>query len=437
MELPSKAELQVDTLGPARLVSPLIAQEPRFVEETQRVALLSDAAALEHQFGQGRTPASFELAGPRRNIFFDPARVTAGVVTCGGLCPGLNDVIRSLALSLMKMYRVNRILGFKYGYWGLAEDSPFEPVELTENLVKDIHEQSGTILGSSRGPQDVAGMVRMLERHQVNMLFTIGGDGTLSGMAALAAEIKRRGLPIAVIGVPKTIDNDLSWTERSFGFSTAVEEAKRAIVAAHAEARSVYHGVGLVKLMGRYSGFIAAHVALATGVVNFCLVPEVPFALAGPNGLLAALERRLERKIHAVIAVAEGAGQEYQEDTGKTFDASGNVQLKDIGLFLLRQIEDHFKARGNPVRIKYIDPSYIIRSQQANSVDSEFCLMLGQHAVHAAMAGRTNMVVGLWNSHFVNIPTAVAIGQRKQLDREGEIWQAVLSATHQRDMLAN
>jgi 6-phosphofructokinase 1 len=380
----------------------------------------------------GAEPPSFERAGARRAIHFDPTTLTCGILTCGGLCPGLNNVLRSLVLSLTYGYGVGSILGFRYGYAGLAAGSPHEPLRLTPHAVDTIHTQGGTLLGSSRGPQDVGGMVDTLERLGVGILFVLGGDGGLRGAAEIDAEIRRRGEPIAVVGVPKTIDNDLLWTSRSFGFSTAVEAARTVIQAAHAEARAVWNGVGIVKLMGRYSGFIAAHATLANNDVNFCLVPEVPLGLAGDRGFLQALERRLDAKRHAVIVVAEGCGQDILR-AGKPIerDASGNVKLLDVGAFLRETITRHFAERRKEVAIRYLDPSYAIRSTPANSMDAQFCLALGQHAVHAGMAGRTNVVVSLWGDHYVHVPIPLAIARCRQIDPTGEDWQGVLEATGQ------
>jgi 6-phosphofructokinase 1 len=392
-----------------------------FVEQSSRVLLASRLDELQNP------PATFELAGPRRQIFFNPAEIACGIVTCGGLCPGLNDVIRSVVMTLSYGYGVKRIYGFRYGYAGLAASRGIEPWLLTPEMVRDIHDDGGTLLGSSRGPQEPADMIERLQQLGVQVLFVVGGDGTLRGASALVQEIQRRNLLISVIGIPKTIDNDIEWVERSFGVATAVEEATRALEAAHAEARGAYNGIGLVRLMGRYSGFITAHATLANADVNFCLVPEVPFGL---EGFLAALEKRLLTRHHAVIALAEGAGQDLIEGEVSK-DASGNVKLKDIGLFLKEAIRQHFDQKGLETTIKYIDPSYIIRSVPANAVDSEYCLALGQHAVHAGMSGRTDMMVGYWNQYFTHVPITMAIQKRKQIDPQSELWQQVLGATGQ------
>lgn len=429
--IPGPEELKVSRVGPCTIPSPLIGTGTPFAQKDRRILLPSDTRELEPFSRANDAVPSFESAGPRERIYFQPSELTAGIVTCGGLCPGLNDVIRSLVLTLTYAYGVKRILGFCYGYGGLTRHPAHGPIELTTDMVESIQEAGGTILGSSRGPQDEAEMVDTLERLGVNVLFTIGGDGTLRGASALAAEIARRGLPIAVVGVPKTIDNDLPWTVRTFGFSTAVEESRYAILAAHAEARGAWNGVGLVKLMGRHSGFVAAHATLANPDVNFCLVPEVPFALEGTGGFLEELENRLVLKHHAVVVVAEGAGQDLIAGAERGRDASGNVRLGDIGIFLREEIRRYFAAHGMPVDVKYIDPSYTIRSLPADANDSEFCLLLGQHAVHAGMAGRTNMVVSYWNRNYVHVPIPVAVATRRQLDPCGETWRGVLEATGQ------
>jgi 6-phosphofructokinase 1 len=358
--------------------------------------------------------------------------MTCGIVTCGGLCPGINDVIRSIVTTLTCMYGVQEILGFRYGYAGLASKAGVDPIHLDPDVVDRIHEWGGTLLSSSRGPQDLSEMIDTMMRLNVRILFAIGGDGTLRGASALSGEIALHGLKIAVIGIPKTIDNDMSWIQSSFGFTTAVEDARHAIVGAHAEATGAWNGIGLVKLMGRHSGFIAAHTCLSNIDVNFCLIPEVPFSLEGDRGFLRQLEHRLVARRHAVVIVAEGAGQNLFEDSSDAeHDASGNRRLEDIGVFLRDEINRYFSKRKIEVTVKYIDPSYTIRSLPAGSVDSEYCLILGQHAVHAGMSGRTNMAVGYWNQNFTHVPIPLAVDERKQVDPDGEIWQRVLEATGQ------
>jgi 6-phosphofructokinase 1 len=430
-KIPSPSELEVECLGEPRVPSPLQTRREYFADENNRILVCSNTSDLTPLIESGEALPSFESAAPRRQLFFSPEQMSCGIVTCGGLCPGVNDVIRSIVLTLSHGYGVRRILGFRYGYAGLSASSYKEPLFLEPAMLENSHLHGGTLLGTSRGPQDLDEIVDNLVRWKISVLFTIGGDGTLRGASALAARIRQRGLPIGVIGVPKTIDNDLMWIERSFGFATAVEEARSAIDAAHTEARAAWNGVGLVKLMGRYSGAIAAYAALASGDVNFCLVPEVAFDLDGEGAFLAALEQRVVSRRHAVVVAAEGAGQRFVQNGESQLDASGNIRLKDIGPYLRKRILDHFAERAIPLDLKYIDPSYTIRSRPANTLDSSFCLILGQHAAHAGMAGRTDMMVGFWNNAFTHVPLPLVTRGRKQLNPHGEIWQRVLDATGQ------
>lgn len=428
---PEAPDTGVQTLGRCTVPSPLAGTGQPFVDEQDRVLLAGSLAGLKPYLRRGELPPSFELAGAREHVFFEPDGLTCGVVTCGGLCPGLNNVVRALVRHLTYGYQVRRILGFRYGYTGLAGRPGCEPVVLTPSVVDTAHGQGGTLLGTSRGPQDQGVMIETLQREGVGVLFVLGGDGGLRGASALATAITRRGLPIAVVGIPKTIDNDLQWTWRSFGFASAVEAALGVLQAAHTEAIAAWNGIGLVKLMGRHSGFIAAHATLASSDVNFCLVPEVPFRLEGPGGLLDALERRLAHKPHAVVVVAEGAGQDLLGTDPAERDASGNVRLRDIGTFLRDRIAGHFLARGIEVALRYMDPSYTLRSVPANAEDARYCLALGQYAAHAGLAGRTNVLVGRWNHRFIHVPIPMAVGRRRQLDPRGEEWRRVLETTGQ------
>jgi 6-phosphofructokinase 1 len=375
----------------------------------------------------GKEPPQMELAGPREKIFFDPSRLRCGVVTCGGICPGINDVIRAIVLSLHYHYGVKTVFGFRFGYEGLVPKHGHEPLELTPETVKNIHQRGGTILASSRGPQDIAEMVNTLERMAIGILFVIGGDGTLRGAQAIAQEVEQRGLAISVVGIPKTIDNDISYVQETFGFETAVTETRTSLYSAYVEATGAWNGIGLVKLMGRHSGFIAAYATLANSNVNFCLVPEIPFTL---EGFLHALQERLSKRGHALVVVAEGAGQDLMGETPGR-DASGNVRLGDIGIFLRDRIREHSAKARVEVNLKYIDPSYTIRSMPANARDSALCLLLGQRAVHAGMTGRTNMVVSVWRGEFTHVPISLAVSLRKRIDPEGWLWAAVLSSTGQ------
>jgi 6-phosphofructokinase 1 len=437
----------VSTLGPRAIRSPLHFSNIRgdslanYVEDEEIVRWMSGTYTQKHDAAT-ETSASgpagiieLEKAGPRELLYFNPAHVHAGIVTCGGLCPGLNDVIRALVRSLWNRYGVRRISGIRFGYKGFLPEYALPIMPLDPDKVDDIHKIGGTMLGSSRGGGNrTAEIVDAIERLNLNMLFTLGGDGTQKGSLAIADELERRRLKVAVIGIPKTIDNDLLYIDRSFGFETAVEKASEAVSAAHAEAHSSMNGIGLVKLMGRDSGFIAIHTALATHEANFVLIPEVPFDMDGPNGLLAHLETRLQNRRHAVIVVAEGAGQELlKEKNGgnQEVDASGNLKLGDIGSYLKERIQAHFKGRNQEVNLKYIDPSYMIRSAPACPTDSVYCERLGNNAVHAAMAGKTRVLIGMVNNEFVHLPTAVVVSNRNRVDPEGSLYRDALDSTGQ------
>jgi 6-phosphofructokinase 1 len=430
------ADLAVKSLGPCRIDSPLLpllAQRQRTfhnVDEEDRVLFDDTRSSLrERNLTVDELPA-FEPAGPRRKIFFDPSKTRAGIVTCGGLCPGFNDVIRSLVLELYKSYGVSKVYGFCNGYQGFIAKYRRPVLDLSPATVAGINELGGTILGTSRGDQDPEEIVDCLETMSINMLFVIGGDGTLRAAQRITRCIAERGGKIAVVGVPKTIDNDIMFIDQSFGFQTAVAEATRAIRSAHVEAQASPNGIGLVKLMGRHSGFIACYAALAMSDTNFVFIPEVPFDLEGERGFLNVLRHRIERRGHAVIVVAEGAGQHLME-AENGHDASGNAKLRDIGLYLKHRLVDYFAGIGLECNLKYIDPSYEIRSVPANPFDSVYCIRLAHNAVHAAMSGRTEMVVGRWNGRFVHVPMPMAVRERYLVGTSGDLWTSVLEATGQ------
>jgi len=419
-------DIAIPALGPAKIPSPL--PYCRFVDDAARVRMELDAS----EFGAGTGPcqAGFEMAGPRGRIYFDSSKVKAAIVTCGGLCPGLNDVIRAIVMEAHHNYHVAGVLGIRFGLQGFIESYGHAPMDLTPQSVSDIHQFGGTVLGSSRGPQRPEDIVDSLERLNVGMLFVIGGDGTMKAARRIQEEIARRRSKISIIGVPKTIDNDINLVTQSFGFDTAVEKATEAIRCAHTEAIGALNGVGVVKVMGRESGFIAAQATLALKEVNYVLVPEYPFALTGPYGLLPSLEKRLAERKHAVIVVAEGAGQNLLPDTGAR-DASGNPVLGDIAQFLCAEIEKWFRERRMPMTLKFIDPSYIIRSVPANANDRIYCGFLGQNAVHAAMAGKTGMVVSRLYDRYVHLPLDLVTLRRKKLNISSDYWRAVLESTGQ------
>lgn len=440
MKLKQK-DFQVQTLGEAKFVSPLKLSKvegdflTNYITEDERVVFDLCPKRLKNELSKVGEILSFEKAGPREKIFFDPDKTRAGIVTCGGLCPGINDVIRGLVMQLSFWYKVKAIYGFKYGYLGLIKESGIQPEILDPGIVGEIHEKGGSILGSSRGPQDVGKMVDYLMDYKINILFCVGGDGTLKGAGEIAEEVQRRGLDISIVGIPKTIDNDIGFIEKTFGFETAFSHAVGSLKSAHVEARGFQNCVGLVKLMGRQSGFIAANASIASQDVNFCLIPELPFDLEGNNGFYKHLLDRIKRKGHAVVVVGEGVGEKFCSQNQK--DASGNQKMGDIGPFLKEGIVKYFQKHKTPVNIKYIDPSYMIRSSPSIPSDSIYCNQLAQHAVHAGMAGKTGVIVGLWGNRFTYVPIEMAIKNRKFVDPESMFWLNVLETTGQPRWMLN
>ncbi|MEM8668386.1 MAG: ATP-dependent 6-phosphofructokinase [Planctomycetota bacterium] len=426
-------DLRVTSLGECQFPSPLRFDSPshpsasHFLTDSHRIRL----NVRVPEDCDNNAPATFEEAGPRERIFFNPNETTAAIVTCGGLSPGLNNVIRSVFYGLSESYGVRRVLGIRNGYLGLNPESGLEPITLSKEFVEPIDKLGGTCLGSSRGPQDPRVMADFLQSNEIDILFCLGGDGTQRGAYDLSQELRSRDSRISIVGIPKTIDNDVPFVRLSFGFTTALEKASEVVRSAHVEAKGAPNGIGLVKLMGRHAGFIAAGTSVVSQEVDFTLVPEIPFPLTGDNGLLDALERRMKQRGHAVIVVAEGAGQHLIHDSQQKRDRSGNLLHDDIGLFLRHEISQHFSDKGIPIALKYLDPSYHIRSVPADVYDRFLCDQMGRHAVHAAMAGKTGLIVGSEHGYYIHVPIPAVVSQTKRVDVTDDLWRAVLESTDQ------
>ena len=432
----SPEDLNITNLGPREFPSPgcqrdFAAEGGCWHTDGDRIVLNDHMNSIREAMRIDIDPPSIELAGPRREIFFNPAETCIAIVTCGGLCPGINDVIRAIVMQAYHTYGVKRILGIQYGYEGLDPAFGHKPIELTPDMVMNIAKFGGSFLGSSRGKRDIKVMVNRMEALGIDILYVIGGDGSQRGAQAIYEETQCRGNRMAVIGVPKTIDNDIMFMDRSFGYQTAFAMAFHAVTSAHTEAKGARNGLGLVKLMGRDSGFIACSAALATGEANAVLIPEVPFKLEGENGLFALIEKRMATRGHAVIITAEGAGQDLIAASCDATDASGNKLHADIGLFLKDRIIAHFKESKIELNLKYIDPSYLIRSVSASPEDRIFCLNLGRHAVHAGMSGKTGMVVARWHQSYVHLPMNLVTRGRRKVDPSGDLWRSVVESTGQ------
>jgi 6-phosphofructokinase 1 len=436
----------IPSLGEPRFESPLytLAQkagvETLFPSDEERVVVTPMVGELANGFANGGIPPSYEVAGPRKNIFFDPAQTRAAIVTCGGLCPGINDIIRRLVITLYYQYGVTEVFGIRFGYRGLVDRLADAPLMLRPDTIEPISNDGGTFLGSSRGHQDPIEMVDFLQRRKIQILFTIGGDGTQKGSLAISQEAEKRGYALSVVGLPKTIDSDIALIEKTFGFDTAVSIAAQVLRGAHVEAEAERNGVVIVKLMGRESGFLAVNAAIASGDVNFVLIPEVPFHLDGPNGFFAALKKRLERRGHALVVVAEGVAKHFfsGKEGGTHQDASGNaIPNQDVGTYLKDRITDYFREIDFDTKVRYIDPSYYVRSLPAIPADSIFCQNLAHNAVHAAMAGKTRLVVGTSCGRYCHIPLEAVVLQRRFVDPLGSLWRSALETTGQPAVMLN
>lgn len=424
---------EIRSLGPCKFPSPLGLSRaagdliPDYVPDDARVL-------VNVEVHKGGGDLSFEKAGPRATLYFDPAEVTAGIVTAGGLCPGINNVIRSLVYELWHRYGTRHIWGFRYGLEGMIGTKAEPAQKLSPETVKHIHKMGGSVLGLSRGGVDLAAIVSEIAARKLDMLFLIGGDGTARAAHAISQEAFSRGLALSVVAIPKTIDNDVSYVDKTFGFDTAVEVARQAVDAAHTEALSARMGVGIVKLMGRDAGFIAASATLASHDVNYCFVPEVPCVLSGPSGFLEALGQRLVGHGHAVIVVAEGCAKQLLSDP-VVRDASGNARYGggsvDVGLYLRDAVSEYVAGRFGFSNVKYIDPSYMVRSVPAGASDAIFCDTLARGAVHAAMAGKTDLLMGRWHRVFTHVPLSLSTTSPKRIDPDGALWLSVIEATGQ------
>ena len=425
---PSGSELvrNTDTLAKPTLHANELVTYNQLIHDDELVML--DIVRRPHL---SKSAKAFVRAGPRAKICWAEGEVVAAIVTCGGLCPGLNDVIAELFHTLYYGYGVDHIYGIRSGFRGFHEPSYSPWRELTPEKVRGIYELGGTVLGSSRGGFDIDKILNACQQKRVNQIYIIGGDGTHRAANALYLETRKRGLKMTVAGIPKTIDNDIGVIDRSFGFNTAVAEARKAIQSAVVEASCAPRGLGIVQLMGRHAGYISAHATLASRQVDLCLIPEVPFPLHGELGVLRLVEQIIDRQGYGVIVVAEGAGGDLLKDTGET-DESGNAKLPEIGKYLQQQIQHHFKQLKKDVSIKYHDPSYMIRSVPADAGDSVFAMTLAQNAVHGCMAGYTGFTSGLVNNRTVMLPIpAITVTSPSYLNPDGRTWERVVSLTHQ------
>uniref|UniRef100_A0A7S1RYX3 Phosphofructokinase domain-containing protein n=1 Tax=Alexandrium catenella TaxID=2925 RepID=A0A7S1RYX3_ALECA len=356
-----------------------------------------------------------------KEIWWDPSEVRAAVVTCGGLCPGLNSIIREVTNTLWHQYDVRHIYGIQAGYNGLSNPEKHKPIQLSPDKVRDIHMKGGSILKAGRGGFNPEQICDRLERLGINMVFTVGGDGTQHASHLLYEEAKRRNLDISIVGLPKSIDNDILFFDKTFGFDSAVSTAADIMRNGWVEATSCDKGVGIVKLMGRDAGFVAMHAALASTIVDLVMIPEVNVKL---EDVIEHIDSTLARKNFMLIAIAEGAGQEFVA-TGEK-DATGHTKYGDIGTFLRDEINAHLKKSGG--RSFYIDPSYIIRSCPIRPNDHIYCSRLARDAVHCAMRGYTGVCVGPIHNIIVIMPSELIASGKRRVKLTSSAWQSCVQS---------
>ena len=363
--------------------------------------------------------------GPRFHIALDNLRVKACIMTCGGLCPGLNVVIRELVMALRYNYGVAEIYGIKWGFLGFTQKECW--IKLEPEDVKHIHLLGGTVLGTSRRGFDGEEISKQLIKNNVNMVFFIGGDGTHRGIKELSKILKEKKKKIILVGIPKSIDNDMPIIDKSFGLESVVQESVRTIRAANVEANCNLNGIGLVKLFGRSSGFVAMLSTLAARDVNICLIPEIPFNLYGENGLLDFIFQRMQVKEHCVIVVSDGA-----RFSVKDYKTSNGRPVEDIGLVIKKEIIEKSEELGIEVNLKYMDPTYVVRAVPANEYDCNLCAKLAESAVHCAFAGFTNFSVGMINNKPCMIPLEKMCGKsERKVEFNSDDYLMLLASTGQ------
>jgi len=370
-------------------------------------------------------------ANATRHIYWDPKDVRAAIVTCGGLCPGLNSVVRELTDCLYNEYGVKDILGMRGGYHGLSNPEELTPMYLTPKIVNEIHMKGGSVLMAGRGGNDCIRIVDKLKERDINMLFVVGGDGTQSGAHALFLEARKRKMPISIVGVPKSIDNDVMYFDKTFGFESAVAEAVSVIRGSFVEATSANRAVSIVKLMGRDAGFVSMYAAVASNLVDLCLIPEVDVKL---QDVLAYVDKVLAQKGYMVVAVAEGAGQNFVESEG--VDPTGHTKYGDVGVFLRDAINEHLKRSDDGGRSFYFDPSYMIRAVPANPIDHIFCSRLSRDAVHTAMRGYTGVCVGPIHNIIIIMPMNNIASRQKTVNVHRNMWQVCVHQSGMPQQLA-
>ena len=331
--------------------------------------------------------------------------IRVGVLTGGGDCPGLNAVIRGV----VKKSAGNNveIIGIKNGWKGLVDN---ESVELGLESVSGILPKGGTILGTSRTnpykrPDDLARVIENYKKMKLDALIAIGGEDTLG----VANKLSKEGKGINVVGVPKTIDNDLNATDVTFGFDTAVNIATEAIDRLHTTAES-HHRIMVVEVMGRHAGWIAIHSGIAAGA-DVILIPELKMDL---EEICASLKRRHAKgKGFSIVVVAEGAtfkeGQVITQE--EKLDSFGHVRLGGIGERLAAEIESR---TGFETRVTVL--GHIQRGGTPSAFDRVLATRFGVKAMELVLNKKFGYMASLKGTEIVEVPIKEAVGTLKTVD---------------------
>ncbi|MGA7341196.1 MAG: 6-phosphofructokinase [Terracidiphilus sp.] len=438
----------------------------------------------------GAVDLSLPEARPRTHLRYPlqpGAMLGIGILVSGGIAPGINAVIDGIVLrhSLYHARQCARgrrhsieILGYREGFKGLLRPG-VHPQRLNSAAIRGVVEIGGSYLGTSRADELLPGTgpnrnakleaaIGRLQNDGVHILYVIGGDGSMSCAHALWHYARRKGYELSVVGIPKAMDNDILWVWQSFGFLSAVEEARQAILHMHTEVSSNPR-VGIVQLFGSDSGFIASHAGYSTAC-DLVLIPEDPMTMddivthiserltdrfgngqdiAGPYALVVMAETALPADARKYIddprvGLSEGKRGEKEAlksflDNGRRVRGQTPDELRTAGLKIVsRVLQDRIQQELEPreywrdFRVITNEPRHLIRSIPPSVTDVIFGERLGALAVDNAMAGYTDFMVSQWLTEFVLVPLPLVVLGRKRVPTNGIFWKSVLSKTGQR-----
>lgn len=471
--------------------------EVRGDDRDEGARIVVDARRKYHDPLEGITPAAWNLtmpeAGPRRYVSYPQKnQLKVGILVSGGIAPGINAVISGIiarhhayqawSQKINKNYALE-ILGYSEALKGLLHAGrPAVPLDL--KTVREAVNHGGSILPTARAdelldledPKQRDGaldkVTSRLINQQIDILYIIGGDGSMRAAHAISCRARRNPInELSVIGIPKTMDNDILWVWQSFGFLSAVEFAKQAILQLHTEVMSNPR-LCVIQLFGSDSGFVVSHAALASGVCDAVLIPEVNFTLKQLSGYI---RYRLQDRPHSdkpyggIVALAETAipldWREYVSATAEVADGSEKVILTPEELRAIETFESHGRRvhgqtpdalrsgglrlvsqilqreirklgdRWSSYRVFTNEPRHLIRSIEPSVSDVIFAQRLGTLAVDNAMAGYHDFMISQWLTEYVLVPLKLVVLGRKRVPEHGIFWKSVRASTGQPDFV--